>query len=196
MVPIYEQGKGNGLGYTFDEFIKRFVTICNDHKDNNRAKSFAFIFYDFGDKAVKDILKDQGGFVELDRLSGKDLSVFYLHSNNKALFKAFNEIFFGAFQITDNDSKLPFVLFFNIVDNEVANLEIIEIEHSNLMLAFKELYDIIKNYIDRANDKSIKAVKPKTNKIVSFLKAAGRVTLDNFLQLFMEKASEYAGHYL
>jgi|ERR1035437_674319 hypothetical protein len=111
MFPIFEQGEGQGIGLSFDRFLERFISICEEHLENGRAKSFAFILYDFSDKQIKDeILKKQGGFAHLDRLSGKNLSVFYLNSNNEDLLNAFNEIFIGAFEIK-SEFKLPFVLF-------------------------------------------------------------------------------------
>ena len=90
MIPIFEQGHGEGIGHSFNSFLRHFIVICEDHLENGRAKAFAFILYDFHDEHIKnDILKKQGGFAQLDRLSGNDLSVFYLHSDNKKLLKAF-----------------------------------------------------------------------------------------------------------
>src|SRR5690606_3551924 len=144
MVPIFEQGHGQGIGHSLDSFLKRFIEICEEHLKNGRASSFAFILYDFYDQHIRDILKNQGGFTQLDRLSGNDISVFYLNSSERKLFKNFNEIFLGAFEI-ENEYSLPFVLFFNIETREVSNVEIIELEQTDPMFAFKELYDCIEN---------------------------------------------------
>ena len=54
MFPIFEQGKGQGIGFSFDRFLKRFISICKEHLENGRAKSFAFILYDFSDNLIKD----------------------------------------------------------------------------------------------------------------------------------------------
>ena len=54
MFPIFQQGKGQGIGFSFDRFLKRFISICKEHLENGRAKSFAFILYDFSDKLIKD----------------------------------------------------------------------------------------------------------------------------------------------
>ncbi len=66
-------------------------------------------------------------------LSASDLSVFYLHSDSKKLLKAFNDIFLKIFDIP-TDRKLPFVLFFKMVDKDAKDVEVVELEQSNIML--------------------------------------------------------------
>lgn len=193
MVPIFEQGQGNGIGHSFDTFLRRFIEICEEHLENTRAKSFAFILYDFHDNSIKQVLRNQGGFARLDRLSGRDLSVFYIHSDNKKLIKAFNDIFLGAFEI-ENKSKLPFVLFFNVADREVTNVEIVELEQSNILFAFEELYSNIDNYIERMKNNSVEKIKPTTNKVTEFLKSVKKIALDRFIKYLFDKGTEYAGH--
>lgn len=195
MVPIFQQGQGQGIGHSFDSFLKHFINICEEHLRNRRAKSFAFILYDFHDQSIREILRNQGGFAQLDRLSGSDISVFYLHSENKRLVKAFNEIFLGAFEIT-TENKLPFVLFFNVADREVANVEIVELEQTNLMFAFKELYDSIENYKARINDKSVEKSKLKVNKITEFVKEVKKISFDKLIELIMDKGFEKAEEYI
>ena len=87
MIPIFEQGHQQGIGHRYDSFLRKFIKICEKHLENGRAKSFAFILYDFRDEQIRNILKSQGGFAKLDRLSGSELSVFYIHSDNKVMFR-------------------------------------------------------------------------------------------------------------
>lgn len=195
MVPIYEQGQGSGIGYSFDRFIGRFIEVCENHNKSDRAKAFAFILYDFDDGSVREILKDLGGFARLDRLSGKDLSIFYLHSENKELIDAFNNIFFGAFDIK-NEYNLPLVLFFNIVDGDVANVEVVEIERTDIKFAFGELYGIIENYIKKMKDSSVEKTRPKVNKVTEYLKTVPKIAIDRFVKIVTERASDYLGQYL
>lgn len=192
MVPIFEQGEGQGIGLSFDRFLKRFISICEEHLDNGRAKSFAFILYDFSDKQIKDeILKKQGGFAQLDRLSGKDLSIFYLHSDNEDLLNAFNEIFLGAFEIK-SEFKLPFVLFFNVIDSEVEDIKVVELEQTDLLFAFKELYDIIENYVDLIKNKKTAKIKPTTNTVTEFIQTARKIALEKFIKFLFEQGLEKA----
>lgn len=129
MVPVYEQGNNQGIGHSFDSFIKRFQEICQQHVDLRRAHAFAFIFYDFKNTTIRKILKSQGGFAELDRLSGRNLSVFYLHSNNEELNKHFNDTFRHVFDIKES-IELPFVLFlkFDGQINNIEDLKIVELQ--------------------------------------------------------------------
>ncbi len=191
MIPIFEQGQGKGIGYSFNAFLSRFVDICGEHLRNKTAKSFAFIIYDFNDELFKTVLKDQGGFTKLDRLSGTDLSVFYIHSESRNIVNAFNDIFFEVFGIDIKFPK-PFVLFFNVIDREVTNIEIFEIEQSNILFAFEELYSIIGNYISRAKDKTVKKIKPSTNKLTEFFKSVNKIALDKFIKYLLDKVTEYA----
>lgn len=191
MTPIYEQGKGNGIGHSFDTFLRRFIEICEEHLENARAKSFAFILYDFNDDVTKNVLRNQGGFARLDRISGRDLSIFYIHSDNKELIKSFNSIFLSAFQIKEK-SELPFVLFFNVKDREVLEVEIVELEQSNILFAFEELYKIIENHIQRLKNNSIEKVKPTTNKVSKFMKSVRKTTVDSLIKYVIENATEYA----
>ena len=195
MVPIFEQGHGQGIGYMFDSFLKRFIDICEEHLENGRAKAFAFLLYDFKNQHIKDILKNQGGFAQLDRLSGNDLSVFYLHSDNRQLVKAFNEIFLGAFEIK-NEYQLPFVLFFTVADREVTNIEIVELEQTDLMFSFKELYDITNNYIAKVKDHSIEKIKPKANKITAYFQTFKKIAVDKFIKWIIDKGAEKASEYI
>jgi hypothetical protein len=63
--PIYEQGRGSGIGLDFKSFHDRFEAICREHLKAQRAKAFAFIFYNFKDRNLRLILKDKGGFAKL-----------------------------------------------------------------------------------------------------------------------------------
>jgi len=195
MVTIFEQGHGQGIGYMLDSFLKRFIDICEEHLENGRAKAFAFLLYDFQNQNIKDILKNQGGFAQLDRLSGNDLSVFYLHSDNIQLVKVFNEIFLGAFEIK-NDYQLPFVLFFTVADREVTNIEIVELEQTNLMFSFKELYDITKNYISKIKDHRIEKIQPKANKITAYFRTFKKIAVDKLINWIIDKGAEKASEYI
>ena len=119
MIPIYEQGSGNGIGHGLDSFLNRFDFICAEHRKEGRAKAFAFIFYDFTDKAIRHILKNQGVFAKLDRLSGKELSVFYLHTGTRHAIETFNINFLAALGVEDRAS-LPCVVFFRYENRNVS----------------------------------------------------------------------------
>lgn len=187
MIPIYEQGHGQGIGHSYESFLRKFIDICENHLESKRAKSFAFILYDFRNEQIKEILKNQGGFAKLDRLSGNELSVFYIHSDSKPLIKSFNQIFISAFEI-EQKVELPFVLFFKVSDGDVEDVKIVELEQDNLMFAFQELYITIKTYIE---DSKI-FYQPKANKLIDLVGRVKRISVNELIKWVIEKGLDRA----
>src|SRR5260221_8764507 len=189
MIPIYEQGKGKGIGHTFDTFLSRFIEICEGQLEDGRSKAFAFILYDFTDKRIKEVLRNQGVFTRLDRLSGNELSVFYLDSDNKRLLYSFNDTFLKVFDVPQT-RILPFVMFFKIINRDAKDVEIIELEQSNIMFAFNELYEVIENYIAKGN-LDVNKSEIKSSKVLRFFKSVKKITVEKFLEYLINKAIEY-----
>ena len=154
MNPIYEQGSGNGIGHGLESFLARFDEICAEHLAQGRARSFAFVFYDFDDQALRRILKNQGVFAQLDRLSGKHLSVFYLDAGTDASVKAFNEHYFSALGI-EGQASLPCVVFFRVHEGAIEDIEIAQLESADLIHGFSELYRAIETYLSAQPAKSL-----------------------------------------
>jgi hypothetical protein len=99
MIPIFEQGRGHGIGHGLESFLERFDEICGEHLEEDRAKSFALILYNFNDWEFRSLLKDQGVFAQVDRLAGRRLSVFYLHGGTQSAVDAFNLHFLKKLEI-------------------------------------------------------------------------------------------------
>lgn len=165
MIPIYEQGSGNGIGHGLESFLNRFGRICSEHREDERAKAFAFIFYDFTDEAIRDILKNQGVFAQLDRLSGRELSVFYLHTGTRHAIETFNINFLAALGV-ENQVSLPCVVFFRYEDDLIKDVDIAQLESADLIHGFKELYQAISAYIQRQPEQS------KHSKAIVWLKSS------------------------
>lgn len=146
MIPIYEQGTGNGIGHGLKSFFERFDTICAEHVVAGRARAFAFIFYDFTDGPLRKILKNQGVFAKLDRLSGTDLSVFYLHTGTRHAVEAFNAKFLAALGV-EGQATLPCVVFFRVHETQIQDVEIAQLDSSDLIHGFNELYEAIEKYL-------------------------------------------------
>ena len=147
MIPIYEQGTGNGIGHNLKSFLDRFDAICSEHLAAGRAKAFAFIFYDFTDDALRRLLKNQGVFAKLDRLAGADLSIFYLHRGTRHAVEAFNERFLAALGV-DEQAVPPCVVFFRVHEGQVEDVEIAQLDSANLIHGFHELYGAVESYIN------------------------------------------------
>jgi hypothetical protein len=145
MIPIFEQGAGTGIGYGKLTFIDRFDKICSEHTNAGRAKAFAFIFYDFQDHSLREILRSQGGFATLDRLAGADISIFYLHSGNRQAIREFNCFFMQTLNIHE-EVILPCVVFFRKQDNQIVGMQVAQLYSQNLIHGLTELYVAIGNY--------------------------------------------------
>lgn len=129
MIPIYEQGHGKGIGYNFDSFNLRFDAICREHIAAGRARAFAFIFYDFTNASFHRILEDQGVFAQLDRLSGTQMSIFYLHAGTREMVERFNQQFLDTLGVTDK-AELPCVVFFKVNNDQIEDIEIAQLDNA------------------------------------------------------------------
>lgn len=147
MFPIFEQGTGKGIGLDLRTFISRFRAVCDEHISDGRAKAFAFIFYDFKDNELKKILKDLGVFARLDRLTGKELSLFYLHSGSQESIALFNDKFLAALGLEEKPT-LPAVVFFRLKDGAIADIEVAQLDSADLIHGFSELEAAVTSYID------------------------------------------------
>lgn len=187
MIPIYEQGTGHGIDHSLDSFLVRFELLCQEHLCEKRARAFAFIFYDFCDQDFRSILRDQGVFTQLDRLTASNLSVFYLHAGRRPAVGQFNAEFMRRLRV-DGDVSTPCVVFFRLREDKVEDVTIAQLESANLIHGFHELYGIIERYISEhladmpAEPKYLRLIKSGTQFIaIESFRALLRSALDRFV---------------
>lgn len=178
MITIHEQGKGKGIGHSLDSFYTRFIQICEESKKNNIRKIFAFLLYDYNDTNIKKLLKDKGAFVRLDRLTGKNLDVFYLDHSDKNVFKSFNEIFLIPFDIQEK-IKFPVIIFFDVFSSEVENINFVEFDQSNFTTVFNDIYKIFEE--KTSSEAEFYTKKPKFTKGVKILSNIGEKIFLSFI---------------
>ncbi|MFD0795146.1 hypothetical protein ACFQZX_16100 [Mucilaginibacter litoreus] len=183
MNPIYSRQPSGGIGYSFENFLAHFFEICYEHLRNGRAKSFAFILFDFEHGDVFLTLKNEKVFTKLDRLSGKELTIFYLNSEQRDLVDQFNNIFVNALSVNDS-IPLPSIVFFKVVGNDAENIEFHRISNDKLF-AFQEINDYIQSYITNM-DQPQKKGTAFLNAVFKKLTEAG---FDYITQKFFEKLS-------
>jgi hypothetical protein len=185
MVPIYEQGKGRGIGYGRETFADRFASLCREHLEDGRARAFAFIFYDFGDDEFRRVLNDQGVFTQLDRLAGSNLSVFYLHSGGARAINRFNTDFLARLGVGE-DVALPCVVFFKLKDGKIDDVVIAHLESADLIHGFRELFEVIAQYIA-----SNPAAPPQAPKHFRWVKSGAKmIGIEGFKVLLHEALSK------
>lgn len=167
MIPIFEQKDGKGYGHGMQSFVERFDEICAEHLKAKRAASFAFVFRDFKDFAMTQIMRDQGVFAQLDRLSGTKLSLFFLHTSSRVGTQAFNEYFMSRLGIAD--ATLPCVAFFDFRKGEIENVRVACLDQNNLIHGFHELYRAIELRIRE------RKVEPLSGKALRWIKGGSKI---------------------
>jgi hypothetical protein len=155
---IFEQSEGRGKGYELPDFLDRFGGICAEHLRTGRAKAFAFVLYDFQDASVRNVLKDEEGFLELDRLSGTDLSVFYLHETDRDYVPKFNAKFLQLLGVA-GEARTPCVVFFRMENGRIADTSVANLDSRNLLISFHELYDVLERFRDKAGKSHTKVLR-------------------------------------
>lgn len=162
VIPVYEQCYGRGIGLDRQSFQNRIEQIVKNKMSEGEEKAFALIFYDFRDKNFRKILKDNDVFTKLDRLSGRELSIFYLHSGSDEFIENFNKQFIKELNIV-GDVNLPCVVFFRTSKKGLVDISIASIYSEKITHGFQELYEIIRSYVSatplQAEPKHIKWIK-------------------------------------
>jgi hypothetical protein len=184
MHSVYLNSSNQNLN--FDSFYREFISICNGHKENERAMAFALILYDFENQQISKILKDTEYWLSLNQISGKFLTVFSF--NHKPVVRYRRKKHISNFDLEppltqyltsvthfNNPStnsellidkyfgknikiKYPAVLFFQTNEEKVIDYSIVELDEQEIEKSFLEL----KNYILEAV-KALKLIK-KENK--------------------------------
>lgn len=184
MIPIYEQDQGKSIGYGLDSFIGRFDSICKEHIQNKRSKAFAFIFYDFVDRDLKRIVTDQGVFAKLDCLSGNNLSLFYLHAGTRHAIERFNAVFLTKLGI--EGATTPCVVFFRLKDDRFEDIAVAQLDHTDLVHGFNELYGVIEKYV-----KSDLSRLGEGLRSLKWLKSGGSFIAIEVFRTVLKKAFEF-----
>ncbi len=146
MNPIFKQGSGKGIGNSILEFHERFDELCHEHLQLKRAKAFALIFYNFGDRDLQKILENQGAFAKLDRLSGQNLTIFYLDSASKELATYFNSHFLSKLGVA-GETAPPCIVFFKLSGDKIGDVATVRLDNANLLHGVHELCSVVDSYL-------------------------------------------------
>lgn len=141
---IYESGQNDG--YVIDTFAERFGDILREHERDGRVKAFAFIFYDFEHEDLRRVLSDRGVFTRLDRLSGKEVSIFHLHAGGGSPDDV-NKFNRNVAELLGIRLRTPSVVFFKLEAQAVGQVEVHELTSPTLILGFHELHDLVTRYL-------------------------------------------------
>ena len=83
MVPlkVFENGSIHELKSA--DFSHGIIELCEKHREESRALAFAFLIYDFCNPQTIKVLEDVDYWNALNTISGKYLSIYYIHSREK-----------------------------------------------------------------------------------------------------------------
>lgn len=177
MYKIYQNNTGKG--YEIDEFSKKMIKICNEHKRKGKALAFAFILYDFRNPHFTKMLNDRDYWLAFNEISGNFLSIFSFDYKINNIDKDRQLDSYGLLtpiQVSSNHSKstntlikkyfeselpltFPAVLFFQVDNDEILDSLLIELYEEQIELAFIEL----KKYIEKAV-KALNKIDPENKK--------------------------------
>jgi len=171
MVPlkIFEGGLIHEL--STDIFSKGIITLCEKHRKQNRALAFAFLIYDFENPQIFKILEDVNYWNALNTISGKYLSVYYIHSRENTfgedlsahnghehrwLYPIEDRMQLSAvmpmlknYLALDEDVKLPAILFFQVEGKLISDYFLIELFEDKMEESFIELKDYISSAVNQ-----------------------------------------------
>jgi hypothetical protein len=186
MNPIFTASNTKGLnGYWYDEFVSQFDNICKDHLETKRAKKFAFIVYDFH-SATHSVLENQGVFTDLDRLSGQNITIFYLdgqlnekENNQNILFENLNQV---VTELSNQRIKnIPFIVFFDFVEGDIENFKCYVIRDDERFI-LNDLTNAISKELQPISNEGTK----KDSSIISILlKETPKIVYTEFIKLIL-----------
>lgn len=187
MNPIFTVSNEKGMnGYWYDTFVQQFDNICKMHLSDKRAKKFAFIIFDF-QSSTHFALQKQGVFSDLDRLSGKDISIFYLdgqlnekQNKQNKLFQNLNEIVTGL--SNQSIKSIPFILFFDFFEGDVVNFKCYPIR-DNVEFILNDLTVAISKELEALQEVIL---KKKKNTFNNFFNETPKIVYTEFVKLALK----------
>jgi len=108
MIPIVANKEHSFDAESFESYIMETTKM---HKEQGRALAFAFIIYDFDNHTINQILKKEDYWSSLDKISGRNLSVFYINSQSDYYKRRQNEIFQEELRQREINSRKGYMSF-------------------------------------------------------------------------------------
>jgi hypothetical protein len=178
MVPLKIFKNGHVHEIRTEDFSNGIIELCEKHREQSRALAFAFLIYDFRNPQIIKVLEDMDYWRALDAISGKFLSIYYIHSSERHFAEdlaAANDVerrgmhpinaritidqlapMLKRYLALDNNVKLPSILFFQVEGKLISDYFLIELFEESIEKSFIELKDYIVAAV-----KSLKMIDPE-----------------------------------
>lgn len=171
MVPLKIFKNGSVHELNNKDFSNGIIELCEKHREESRALAFAFLIYDFRNPQTIKVLEDTDYWNTLDTISGKFLSIYYIHSRERTFAEdlaAANDVerrgmhainagitidkllpMLKKYLALDNNVKLPSILFFQVEGKLISDYFLIELSEESIEKSFIELKDYIVAAVER-----------------------------------------------
>jgi len=165
MVPLKIFQDGHVHELSTKDFSQGIIELCEKHRNESRALAFAFLLYDFRNSQIIKVLEDRDYWNALNTISGKYLSIYYIHSNERNFaedLEASNGVeirgmhpingvvaidnivpILKRYLALETNVKLPSILFFQVEGQLIADYFLIELFEETIEKSFIELKDFI-----------------------------------------------------
>jgi hypothetical protein len=165
MVPLKIFQDGHVHELNTKEFSQGIIELCDKHRNETRAIAFAFLLYDFRNPQIIKVLEDRDYWNALNAISGKYLSIYYIHSKERnfaADLEASNGVerrgmhpisggvtmgnivpMLKRYLALETNVKLPSILFFQVEGKLISDYFLIELFEETIEKSFIELKDYI-----------------------------------------------------
>ena len=165
MVPLKIFQDGHVHELSTKDFSQGIIELCEKHRNESRALAFAFLLYDFRNSQIIKVLEDRDYWNALNTISGKYLSIYYIHSKERNFaedLEASNGVerrgmhpingvvaidnivpILKRYLALETNVKLPSILFFQVEGQLIADYFLIELFEETIEKSFIELKDYI-----------------------------------------------------
>ena len=165
MVPLKIFQDGHVHELNTKEFSQGIIELCEKHRNESRALAFAFLLYDFRNPQIIKVLEDRDYWNALNAISGKYLSIYYIHSKERNFaedLEASNGVerrgmhpisggvaidnivpMLKRYLALETNVKLPSILFFQVEGQLISDYFLIELFEGTIEKSFIELDDYI-----------------------------------------------------
>ncbi len=174
MVPLRILKDGRVQEVTSDVFGRGIIELCETHRRTGRALAFAFLLYDFTNPQMFKVIEDADYWNALNAISGKYLSVYYIHSRENAFAEDLaihnGHEYRGLYPVSgdgplrtvmpllkdyfalDEGVRLPAILFFQVEGNLISDYFLIELFEERIEESFVELKDYVISAVNQLRD--------------------------------------------
>jgi hypothetical protein len=152
MVPLPPKILQSSKGKTISHEVVEAALIINSKK--YKAMAYGFIVYDFNNPSIRKVLSDKHYLQDLDQLTGKFISLFYINSQEKQFknklrypilspFIKANDLLRQKFAF-DANLETPFIIFFQVDNDKIIDHFIIKLKEERLEECFFEFRNNLK----------------------------------------------------